>query len=666
MGDKIREFLANHFEKLLLPLFGIAVIWLVLTKVIIGPNRVQMGNERYEPWGIDRTISRLAEEVKLELASEAQPRGTYASKTAEIERLYDSAVEGVGRTTAVVIAPRSVETTSMAGREYSLPDVGAITDAAAAHIRAVAYVPTEPISDKLEYKNAKTEPNDIDVVTVQGSFDLPGLIKRFEASFAGSEVKLEWRDAAMARPVFGEVRLERQAMTDTGVWGPWTVVPRSRIDHRKDLFPLPDRVDRLGPGGLQVKKIQFDDPQLQADLLQPPVYQIASAREEWYPPRLYARFAKLRDEQVQQLILDERQKEIDERERLRNVQRGGGAGDALYGGYDTAATRGRTGGRSTTTTSRSTTSRTTTGRTGRTGTTPTTRVDPRTGAGGIRQETISELDRELKALRIPPRTDVKDLKTPVLFWAIDDTVTPGQTYRYRVKVGVFNPIGGTNSFRDKNAPEKDQTLLWSAYSDVLGPIYVPRRMYLFAGDVQPAAKIVGVEVAKYYMGYWRSQSFNVRCGETIGTVVEQEKRAPRRVPGTYEDDPMYMYGTSSVAQTDPTSPDEIDYRTGAVVVDVTSVDDWTTGRTMRQVQYFEMLYSFDGRDILHLPIGATYWPRELQVARSDIQKAMTVPVEPLRSAGSSLGGAGRGGTTSIDSALYEEMYMEEYQGLYQR
>lgn len=664
MGDKIREFLANHFEKLLLPLFGIAVIWLVLTKVVIGPNRVQMGREMYEPWGIDRTISRMAEEVKLELASEAQPRPPYASNTAQLEQLYDSAIEGLSRTTAVVIAPRSVETTSLVGREYSLPNVGVIADAAAAHMRAVAYVPMDPISDKLEYKNARTGPNDIDFVTVQGTFDVPGLIKRFEASFAGSEVKLEWRDASLAKPVFGEVRLERQTMTDSGGWGPWTVVPRSRIDHRRDLLPVADRVDQLGPGGLQVKKIQFDDPQLQADLLQPPVYQIASAREEWYPPRLYARFAKLRDEQVQQLILDERQKEIDERERLRDAQRSGGAGDALYGGYDTGGTRGRTGGRSTTTTSRTTTSRTS--RTGRTGTT-TTRVDPRygTGTAGTRQETTSDLDRELKALRIPPRTDVKELKTPVVFWAIDDTVTPGQTYRYRVKVGVFNPIGGTNSFRDKNAPEKDQTLLWSTYSDVLGPIYVPRMMYLFAGDVQPAAKIIGVEVAKYHMGYWRSQNFSVRCGETIGTVVEQEKKAPRRAPGMYEDDP-YMYGASPVLRADPTSPDEIDYRTGAVVVDVTSVDDWTTGRSMRQVQYFEMLYSFDGRDILRLPIGATYWPRELQVARSDIQKAMTAPVEPLRAAGTGLSGPGRGGSTPIDTALYEEMYMEEYQGLYQR
>jgi len=659
MGDKIREFLTNHFEKLLLPLFGIAVIWLVLTKVIIGPNRVKMGNEMYEPWGIDRTISRLAEEVKLELASEAQSRGGYVSKTAELERLYDSAMEGIGRTTAVVIAPRTVETTSVAGREYSLPNVGTITDAAAAHLRAVAYVPIEPISDKLEYRNAKTEPNDIDIVTVQGTFDLPGLIKRFEASFAGSEVKLEWRDASLAKPVFGEVRLERQTMTDSGGWGPWTVVPRSRIDHRRSLFPVADRVDQLGVGGLQVKKIQFDDPQLQADLLQPPVYQIASAREEWYPPRLYARFAKLRDEQVQQLILDERQKEIEDRERLRDAQRGGGAGDALYGGYDTSGTRGRTGGRSTTTPSRTTTSRT-----GRTGTT-TTRVDPRTGAGGIRQETSSDLDRELKALQIPPRTDPKELKAPVTFWAIDDTVVPGRMYRYRVKVGVFNPIGGTNSFRDKNAPEKDQTLLWSAYSDVLGPIYVPRRMYLFAGDVQPAAKIVGVEVAKYYMGYWRSQNFSVRCGETIGTVVEQVKKAPRRALDMYEDDP-YMYGISPVPQADPANPDEIDFRTGAVVVDVASVDDWIAGRTMRQVQYFEMLYSFDGLEILHLPIGATYWPRELQVARSDVQKAMTTPIEPLRSSGSRVGGSGRGGPAPVDTALYEEMYMQEYQGLYRR
>ena len=115
-------------------------------------------------------------------------------------------------------------------------------------------------------------------------------------------------------------------------------------------------------------------------------------------------------------------------------------------------------------------------------------------------------------------------------------------------------------------------------------------------------------------------------------------------------------------------PDEIDFRTGAVFVDVATVNDWTTGRNMRPRQYFEMLYSYDGATIEHLPIGGTYWPAELQVARASILKLQQNPIEPLRAWDSKVGrGAGsRGGTPGVlDMELYEEMMLEDYGEMYQ-
>ncbi|TFG90346.1 MAG: hypothetical protein E4H16_01965, partial [Candidatus Atribacteria bacterium] len=136
------------------------------------------------------------------------------------------------------------------------------------------------------------EVNDLDLVTIEAKYDVSGLCNRFYECFAGIDVNQEWRDPCLAKPVFASVGLERQELLPEGNWSEWTLVSRSRIDQSKRLFDIKDTVDALGEGGMDVQLLLFSSMRVQANLLQPTSYQLASAEDSWYPPSIYPEFRK--------------------------------------------------------------------------------------------------------------------------------------------------------------------------------------------------------------------------------------------------------------------------------------------------------------------------------------------------------------------------------------
>jgi len=209
---------------------------------------------------------------------------------------------------------------------------------------------------------------------------------------------------------------------------------------------------------------------------------------------------------------------------------------------------------------------------------------------------------------------------PLVFWAHDDTVEPEKSYRYRIRLGVFNPIAGTNQFSEQDKSLKNKVVLWSDFSDVTETVDIPGTLYFFPRDIQEASKLVTVTVCRYALGYWYTKDFTVKQGEVIGKVVK---------PETVDE------------QKEVTIPDTIDYATGAVLLDVVPVNDWSGGKNLRARHYFDMLYSFEGTDIRRMPIKSKYWAVELQIKFNEIKKAEKEPKEPLREWGSRPGQRGR-------------------------
>jgi hypothetical protein len=101
------------------------------------------------------------------------------------------------------------------------------------------------------------------------------------------------------------------------------------------------------------------------------------------------------------------------------------------------------------------------------------------------------------------------------------------------------------------------------------------------------------------------------------------------------------------------------------MVDAVVVNDWSGGTTLRTRRYYDMLYSFDGVNIKHMPVGAKYWDTDLQAVYSQIGRLEREPQEPFKDFGA--GGRRRGrpgemdyyeGMEMYDELMYEDPMME--------
>jgi len=685
MSKKGNNFFEEHIEKIVLAVVGLVCVWLFLTRVLFSPNVVIYENEKFSPGKIDDYIStsKQVADLKEKLSSKPESK-SYKWKKGDFVALVDSAISEIDISVPWPLPIHS--SMDFDRRKYVIPEIGEVNEATIEYIRAVVYEPTVEINEEVVYDKAVREVNDIDFVTVEAKFDVKGLYERFDDNFAGSNVQEEqWRDPCLAKPVFAAVQLQRREALADGSWSDWEIVPRTRIDHRRKMFELIEDVAKLQPGGMKVRLVQFDDRVVRIDLLQPKAYRIASAREEWFPPSVHKKFQQhMREKEMEERRRakkeeeEEREKERDERSDLRRTRRpgagsgfgtGGRSGRGIseglvgtegffgvLGGGDTRR-RGRdrpgSGGRRSTERSRR-------------------RTDPGLGAyenyfpgmqgdRAIRRgPSMNDVYNEFYKILLTRRTLLEKMREPLVFWAHDDTVEPEKRYRYRIRLGVFNPIAGTNQFSEGYRGFKNKVVLWSEFSDITEAVEIPGRLYFFARDIQnEAAKIVTVQVSRYVLGYWHSKDFAVEQGEVIGKVVESEttsgsSRRRETAPeffggypagyGGYRGEELRIMGIESDIRSDiigRTVPETIDYTTGAVLVDVVPVNDydWSGGKKLNPRHYFDMLYTFDGMNIERMPIRTKYWAKELKIRFNEIKNAEKEPREPFRDWGSRIAGS---------------------------
>ncbi|UCG46498.1 MAG: hypothetical protein JSU94_13450, partial [Phycisphaerales bacterium] len=257
---------------------------------------------------------------------------------------------------------------------------------------------------------------------------------------------------------------------------------------------------------------------------------------------------------------------------------------------------------------------------------------------------------EFYEITIDPMTDLSKMRELLAIWAHDDTVEPGKTYRYRMRLGVFNPTGGADVSAQANSPWRNNAILWSEYSAATEAVDIPRMIYFFAKGVQEAAKTVDVQVSKYVLGHWYSKDFPaVGRGEAIGGVVENEVEKKK---------PVFSFGgrpfTPTQKTNEVTEPEVIDYRTGAILVDAVLVNEWAGANK----NYYDMLYSYDGDTIEHMPAKSTYWEAGLRNAFFLINRLEKEPKEPFRAWNSSPRGSFRRGLDYMDGG-YDDLMEQE-------
>ena len=72
-----------------------------------------------------------------------------------------------------------------------------------------------------------------------------------------------------------------------------------------------------------------------------------------------------------------------------------------------------------------------------------------------------------------------------------------------------------------------------------------------------------------------------------------------------------------------------------------------------------MLYSFDGVNIEHMPVGASFRPRELSLVHSEIARLQRETQEPFKAFGTTDRRQRRGGDFGEMDGYYDEYYMDD-------
>jgi hypothetical protein len=253
-----------------------------------------------------------------------------------------------------------------------------------------------------------------------------------------------------------------------------------------------------------------------------------------------------------------------------------------------------------------------------------------------KERTADDVQTDFEEELLDEESDFGSMRDSLLVWAHDDSVQPGKTYQYRIRMGVFNPIAGRDWFQDDQADFKNQIVLWSEYSEPTDPVSILKRVYVFpmgiVADRGAPDDIEGVqvEVAKFYLGRWRDFDFDVVPGQGVGYEVEDVQDEDETPNGI--DDYQLTAGETGTGQ----DPEMIDFTSDITCVDVIQEVIW--GTRLRASSLYKMLYYDSDKKIQQVAIGKSNWNSDARGIYAEIQESMTQDVEQRRGPGMMPGG----------------------------
>ncbi|OHB54948.1 MAG: hypothetical protein A2Y07_07615 [Planctomycetes bacterium GWF2_50_10] len=596
MSSKNSNIFDQHLDKIVFGVAGVVALYILYAFVISSPTRIEYDGEKFGPGSLDTAIRDKAQTIERKIKASPEPPVQYASWLDKFVSSINVPFKGIDMNLCFVTPGENKRGPDF---RYNLPVVMDVCDVKVKALATVAYIPTETVDTSNPYGQANVEAGDLDLVTVEGKIDAAALSKLCNDTFNDPTIAAEFRRPLWAKPIFAAVELQRRQMLEDGSWGEWVVVKRTQAETLREAFNLPAQAKDLKTG-LDVLMRVYDRLEVKAELLQPSTYDLAYPAQEWLPPSLEEKRASQPKPRRTDVATATPRPTRNVTPRTNTRAAGGAAAGGMPGmpGMGGGGMPGMGGGMPGM------------GAAGGARTTrqPVTRPNPRTTAAEaaprVRPTENTDFAGQLAKMRISDKIDYTKLKEPVTFWAHDDSTEPGNTYQYRIRIGIFNPTAGTGWVTKEFEKYKDDVILWSNYSRETAPVSISQRWYFFPLDYRDADKAVTVKVARCHLAKWYLKDFRVRPGETIGKVVENIKEEDASV-----DEPNF-----------------IDYTNSMVVVDV-------LGPTQSEKDYAQVLYSADSKQIRRLGVKPN-WPAELKSKFGEIDLAANDPREDLLPRGS--------------------------------
>jgi len=580
MAKKSGNFFEQNIDKIVLAVMVLISLAILVLMVVRSPNRISIDKKSYGPGEIDVAIAGKVTELDAKLAAPAQPR-SYTSRFDEFRSSYASAVKIAQGSQLPIPAPAPEKPPFYTG-PYREPRMPRLARPVAGIVTGVAGVPIGATLD------LGLEPADVDLVTLQSSFNANALFTQMAEAFN--------KEAALQTPLFAAIELQRQEMNEDGTWpgDVWQTVPLIKVDPYGDILEV-EKIKTMPVSEAEALRTQLMAGPVAINVLQPVAYDFMSRTAQWLPP-------EFEDERVKQ---EERQ--------LTTGPMSGEGGPT--GTTPTRPSTGRPGGA--TGMEAESRTRTPAGRTPPPSAparpTPPTRqpggttMPPRPGMPGMGEGGTGTLTPEQKFdMAKIVNIDLLGTMQQVVVWAHDDTVVPGKTYRYRMRLGMLNPIAG----RGKSTVDPtlaDKLVFWGDFTGDLNAkepypvVNVPARLYLFPTKIRETDNMVTVEVAKYKMARWEKKAYEIKPGETIGRL--------EKLPPTMDSTGNYI-----------TLPD-VDFSTGITFLDVETITE-NRPNTANPVTYQQMVYRDTDNTVRYLPIKGSSWPKILRDRYRDIEAAI--------------------------------------------
>ena len=167
----------------------------------------------------------------------------------------------------------------------------------------------------------------------------------------------------------------------------------------------------------------------------------------------------------------------------------------------------------------------------------------------------------------------EDAPDSIPIWVHDASVEPGTTYRYRLRVSLFNPLCGDQ--RADRAVRRKAWLPgeWSGWSESVKTLQ--DRYFFFTGVAHSASRPprARIQIYAWDKGYWYSELFRYsEKGQTIGSP--RDVPDPTALLSTDPRRPRDIYGQGTLASggTQPRGPAippkiKIDFATGWTIVE---------------------------------------------------------------------------------------------------
>ncbi|MBI9017231.1 MAG: hypothetical protein JEZ07_08235 [Phycisphaerae bacterium] len=406
-----------------------------------------------------------------------------------------------------------------------------------------------------------TAVKDIDFVSVEAAFDMAAWREEFRKRMTSADIQgVELLDTTAQEAVVAVVELQRMELLEDGQWVGPIVVSRLKNDPMAK-FATAQELASTPHAALKVKMQQTND-KAQLALLQPKGYDLVGT-EQW-KPKTQSSSSSGRDRD------NNRRNNRNQRQNQPNDMGMGMPGMGMPGMDGMGM-----------------------------------------GMPGVGMGNTTDAEAQAEFAK-------KDM----LIWAHDDSVEPGHVYKYSMRVGFFNPIAKSPRFVAAQKELQSAIILWSNWVEPGNLIQIPPRTVFYpkaSTSKKDNTKVVRFEVVHYHADKWLRETFDVAVGSEIGSVLEKtivaetdNRRGGRAAAG---DMGMGMPGMGMAgAAADPAASgkQEVDYRTGAILLDIIpdSVHWVKSGSKMVKIVCDDIAFRQSDGKVVRLGTDKKTWPDE--------------------------------------------------------